>query len=109
MSGKMRITRKDVEYERGSLANVTGMNLYLEEYSDKRKNFFTLYQTDENGAVIKTLIDDYYTAFCNHPSNDGKSGQSIALSFICLTTKPLTTQNTRCEFFDKKKMDEEEK
>ena len=61
MSGKMRITRNDVEYERGYLANATGMKLYLEEYSDKRKNFFTLHQTDENGAVIKTLIEDYYT------------------------------------------------
>jgi len=43
------------------LEKETGMGLYLEETSYQRKNSFTLHQTDENGAVIKTLIEDYYT------------------------------------------------
>lgn len=61
MSGKMRISRHDVEYEMNCLAKEIGMGLYLEEFSLKRKNYFTLHQTDENGMVIKTLIEDEYT------------------------------------------------
>ena len=49
---------------------------------------------------------DYYSAFCNNPSNDGKSGQSPAISFLCLSTKPLTFQNTICEFFEEGKTEE---
>jgi len=61
MSSKTRVSRSDVWYEMHRLAKETGMGLYLEESSYQRKNSFTLHQTDENGAVIKTLIANYYT------------------------------------------------
>lgn len=61
MSGVMRITKKWIRSEMHNLAKETGMKLYLEEYSYRRKNQFTLLQLDENGSPIKTLIEDYYT------------------------------------------------
>ena len=61
MSGVMRITKKWIRSEMHNLAKETGIGLYLEEYSFNRKNQFTLLQVDENGAAIKTLIEDYCT------------------------------------------------
>ena len=61
MRGVMRITKRFIRSEMHKLEKETGMRLYLEEYSHQRKNSFTLHQTDENGTVIKTLIEDYYT------------------------------------------------
>jgi len=58
---RMRTTKRDVRYEMFQLEKETGLKLYLEEYSFNRKNQFTLLQVDENGAAIKTLIEDYCT------------------------------------------------
>lgn len=61
MSSVMRITKRWIWSEMHDLAKETGLGLHLEEFSYQHKNSFTLYQTDENGTVIKTLIEDEYT------------------------------------------------
>ena len=57
----MRITKRMVNFEKRQLSKETGMGLYLEEYFYGKKNQFTLLQLDENGEVVKTLIEDYLT------------------------------------------------
>jgi len=37
------------------------MKLELEQTSYRKHNYFSLLQVDENGAFVKTLIEDDYT------------------------------------------------
>ena len=57
----MRITKRDVSYQMRCLAKETGMKLELEQTSYRKHNYFSLLQVDENGAFVKTLIEDDYT------------------------------------------------
>jgi len=57
----MRITKRYVYSEVARLAKETGIDLYLEEFSYRKKNSFTLHHTDENGATVKKLVEDKYT------------------------------------------------
>jgi len=57
----MRITKRYVYSEVARLAKETGIELYLEESSYRKKNSFTLHHTDENGATVKKLVEDKYT------------------------------------------------
>ena len=57
----MRVTKKFVYSEMRRLAKETGLKLELNECGYVRHPRFILFQTDENGTVIKTLIEDEYT------------------------------------------------